>query len=66
MARKNQVTVDAEVMLHLKSLLDSMRLLLEPLESRLSNETVALKRAVDMAERGLRLVQQTLHGRKDE
>ncbi len=66
MAKKDQVTVDAEVMLHLKSLLDSMRLLLEPLESRLSTETVALKRAIDMAERGSRLVQETLHGREDE
>jgi predicted lipid carrier protein YhbT len=66
MAKKDQVTVDTEVMLHLKSLLDSMRLLLEPLESRLNTETAVLKRAVDMAERGSRLLQETLQGREDE
>ena len=65
MARKNEVTVDAEVMLHLKSILDSMRLLLEPVESRLNTETLALRRAVEMAERGSRLAQQTLRTGED-
>ena len=65
MVDKDTVKIDREILMSLKTLVDSVRYVLQPIEMRLNEERRALNTAIELAERSSELLSNALEKVED-